>query len=106
LGYVGTETHWWGLDGNGSETSCRVASHSTVRHYFVVLFCFFNWAVEEGFVKENPMAKIKVAKSKAKVMVPFSREDFLAEIPDFFNWNRGRIVFTLYCDNLSVSFAC
>ena len=75
LGYVGTETHWWGLEGNGSETSQRNASHSTVRHYFVVLSCFFNWAVGEGFVEEGPMVKIKVAKSKPKVIVPFSNEE-------------------------------
>jgi len=75
LGYVGTETHRWGLEGNGSETSQRKASHSTVRHYFVVLSCFFNWVVKEGFVEENPMAKIKVAKSKPKVVVPFSSEE-------------------------------
>lgn len=31
LGYVGTETHRWGLEGNGSETSQGNASHSTVR---------------------------------------------------------------------------
>jgi site-specific recombinase XerD len=67
LGYVGTETDRWGLEGNGSETSHRIASHSTVRHYFVVLSCFFNWAVEEGFVEETPMARIKVAKSKKAV---------------------------------------
>jgi len=75
LGYIGTETHRWGLEGNGSETSQRNASHSTVRHYFVVLSCFFNWVVEEGFIEENPMAKIKVAKSKPKVVVPFSSEE-------------------------------
>ena len=75
LGYVGTETHRWGLEGNGSETSQRNASHSTVRHYFVVLSCFFNWAVGEGFVEESPMARIKVAKSKQKVIVPFSNEE-------------------------------
>jgi site-specific recombinase XerD len=75
LGYVGTETHRWGLEGNGSETSQRNASHSTVRHYFVVLSCFFNWAVGEGFVEESPMTRIKVAKSKQKVIVPFSNEE-------------------------------
>ncbi|MCD6390903.1 MAG: tyrosine-type recombinase/integrase [Dehalococcoidia bacterium] len=75
LGYVGTETHRWGLEGNGSETSQRNASHSTVRHYFVVLSCFLNWAVGEGFVEESPMARIKVAKSKPKVIVPFSNEE-------------------------------
>jgi site-specific recombinase XerD len=85
LGYVGTETHRWGLEGNGSETSQRNASHSTVRHYFVVLSCFFNWVVEEGFVEENPMAKIKVAKSKPKVVVPFSSEEIsrMLEICDY-----------------------
>ncbi len=31
--------------------------------------------MEEGFVEENPTDKIKVAKSKPKVVVPFSRED-------------------------------
>lgn len=75
LGYVGTETHRWRLNGNGSETSHRVASHSTVRHYFVVLSCFFNWAVEEGFIAENPMVRVKVAKSKPKVVVPFSSDE-------------------------------
>ena len=75
LGYVGTETHRWGLNGNGSETSHCVASHSTVRHYFVVLSCFFNWTVEEGFVEENPMVRVKVAKSKPKVMIPFSNDE-------------------------------
>lgn len=85
LGYVGTETHRWGLEGNGSETSQRNVSHSTVRHYFVVLSCFFNWVVEEGFVEENPMAKIKVAKSKPKVVVPFSSEEIsrMLEICDY-----------------------
>jgi len=75
LGYVGTETHRWGLSGNGSETSHRVASHSTVRHYFVVLSCFFNWAAEEGFVEENPMLRVKVAKSRPKVVIPFSNDE-------------------------------
>jgi site-specific recombinase XerD len=75
LGYVGTETHRWGLEGNGSETSRRNASHSTIRHYFVVLSCFINWALREGFIEESPMTKIKVAKSKPKVIVPFSNEE-------------------------------
>ena len=75
LGYVGTETHRWGLEGNGSETSRRNASHSTIRHYFVVLSCFYNWALREGFIEESPMTKIKVAKSKPKVIVPFSNEE-------------------------------
>lgn len=74
MGYVGTGTHRWGLEGNGSETSQRNASHSTVRHYFVVSW-FFNWVVGEGFVEESPMARIKVSRLKPKVIVPFSNEE-------------------------------
>jgi site-specific recombinase XerD len=75
LGYVGTETNRWGLKGNGSETSQRTASHSTVRHYFVVLSCLFNWLTQEGFIKENPGVKIKVAKPKPKVITPYSSDE-------------------------------
>lgn len=75
LGYVGTQTHRWGLEGNGSETSRRNASHSTIRHYFVAISVFLNWLVAEGFIEENPIAKIKVAKSKPKVVVPYSCEE-------------------------------
>src|SRR4030066_1336172 len=41
LGYVISATHRWGIEGNGSETSQRKVSRSTIRHYFVVLSCFF-----------------------------------------------------------------
>ena len=75
LGYVAAQTHRWGLEGNGSETSQRTASHSTVHHYFVVLSCFFNWIVREGFLAENPMTRVKVAKPKAKVIAPYSNEE-------------------------------
>lgn len=75
LAYTGTEIHRWGLEGNGSETSRYKASYSTVRHYFVVLSCFFNWAVREAFLKESPLAKIKVAKPKPKVITPYSPEE-------------------------------
>jgi site-specific recombinase XerD len=75
LGYVGTSKARWGLNGNGSETSQHPASHSTVRHYFVVLSCFFSWLVSEDFISENPMAKIKVGKAKPKVITPYSSEE-------------------------------
>jgi len=75
LGYVATETCRWGLTGNGSETSQRNASHSTLRHYFVVLSCFFNWVVREGFLEESPTVRVEVAKSRPKVVVPFSGEE-------------------------------
>jgi site-specific recombinase XerD len=75
LAYVGGEERRWGLSGNGSETSRPRASHSTVRHYFVVLSCFFNWAVREGFLHASPIARIKIAKPKARVIVPYSADE-------------------------------
>lgn len=75
LGYVATERQRWGLEGNGSETSWRNASYSTVHHYFVVLSCFFNWVIREGFLEENPMGRIKIARPKPRVVTPYSNEE-------------------------------
>lgn len=75
LDYVASETYRWGVRGNGSETSQKKASHSTVRHYFVVLSCFFNWAVREGFLPDSPIARIKVVKPKPKVITPYSADE-------------------------------
>ena len=94
LSYVATETHRWGLNGNGSETSQRKASHSTVRHYFVVLSCFFNWAVREGFLPDNPIARIKVAKPKPKVITPYSAEEIkkLLAVCDYDYQHNGKLL--------------
>ncbi|MBA7579958.1 Tyrosine recombinase XerD [subsurface metagenome] len=75
LGYLANEKCRWGLKGNGSETSRSKASHTTVHHYFVVLANFFGWIVREGFLKESPTAKIKVAKPKTKVIKPYNHEE-------------------------------
>jgi len=75
LGYIANEKCRWGLEGNGSETSQSKASHTTVHHYFVVLANFFGWVVREGFLKESPTAKIKVAKPKTKVIKPYTYEE-------------------------------
>jgi len=75
LGYVASEINRWGLKGNGSETSKRKATHSTVHHYFVALSCFFNWVVREGFIQNNPVTRIEVAKPKPRVITPYRIEE-------------------------------
>ena len=75
LGYVANETKRWDLKGNGSETSQVRASQATVHHYFVVIACLFRWIVAEGFLKENPTDRIKVAKPKSKVIQPYTDEE-------------------------------
>jgi len=75
LGYVGTETCRWGLSGNGSESSKKRASYSTVHHYYATLKAFFNWCVREGFLAESPVAKIRMANPKPKVIQPYSQEE-------------------------------
>ena len=74
LGYVGTELNRWAKEGNGSESSTRKASAATVHHYYSALRAFFNWAVREGFVTQSPIAKVKVAKVKPRVVQPYSAE--------------------------------
>jgi site-specific recombinase XerD len=85
LAYVGNQSGRWGLEGNGSETSRLKASHSTIHHYFVVLSTFFNWVVHEGFVADNPIANIRVAKPKSKVIIPFNVDEIhrMLEVCDF-----------------------
>ena len=66
LSYLATETHSWGLKGNGAETSLQRPSYPAVYHYYVASPCFFNWIVQEGFLREHPVAKVKIAKPKPK----------------------------------------
>jgi integrase len=72
LGYVGGEVNRWAVKGNGSESSSRRASPRTVHHYYRALTAFFNWVVREGFLAESPMAKVRVAKPKHKVIKPYT----------------------------------
>jgi len=74
LGYVGTEVNRWARKGNGSESSLGKASPRTVHHYYSGLHAFFNWVVREDFLAETPLAKVKVSKSKPKVVQPYSGE--------------------------------
>jgi len=74
LGYVATEVNRWDKKGNGSESSSYRASARTVHHYYSALRAFFNWVVKEGFLVESPVAKVKVAKPKDKVIRPYSTE--------------------------------
>jgi len=85
LGYVANEKCRWGLQGNGSETSQRKASFTTVHHYFVVLANFFGWVVREGFLEDSPTIKIKIAKPKDKVIKPYTREEIkrMLDVCDF-----------------------
>ena len=72
MSYVSSQTSRWGMSGNGSESSKDKASYTTVHHYYRVLKTFFTWCVKEEFLKENPMAKIKFANPKLKVVQPYT----------------------------------
>jgi len=75
LGYVAGENQRWGLSGNGSESSRRKTSLSTLHHYYAVLKTFFNWCVKEGFLPENPLGKVKVANPKPRVIQPYTSRE-------------------------------
>jgi len=78
LGYVGGEVNRWGVAGNGSESSSSKASPRTVHHYYRALHSFFIWAVKEGFLADNPVAAVKVAKPKRRVIKPYSLSEIQA----------------------------
>lgn len=74
LGYVGREVTRWHKQGNRSESPSHKASPRAIHHYYSALRAFFNWATREGFITESPLAKVKVGKSKPKVIQPYSLE--------------------------------
>lgn len=77
LSYISGEGERWGLTGNGSERSRHKATYCTVHHYYCVLNTFFNWCVNEGFVVESPLAKIKLKNPRLNVVQPYSNQDIL-----------------------------
>ena len=85
LGYVATAVNRWDKKGNGSESSSRRPSPRTVHHYYSVLRAFFNWVVKEGFLTQSPVAKVKVAKPKCKIIKPYSIDQIkkMLQVCDF-----------------------
>ncbi|MDY6911885.1 MAG: tyrosine-type recombinase/integrase [Chloroflexota bacterium] len=65
LSYVQNEPIRWG---GTSNTACRPANETTVRHYYRTLYTFFGWCHIEGFITENPVAPIKTPKAAHKVI--------------------------------------
>jgi integrase/recombinase XerC len=69
LGYVATST------GNGSETSSRRASLTTIRIYWICLTTFFRWCVREGFLEKDPMINIHMKRTPSKVIIPYTQQE-------------------------------
>ena len=61
-----------GLTAMAQRRCQRLASYSTVHHYYATLRVFFNWCVGEGFLTQSPLAKIKIHNPKPKVIQPYS----------------------------------
>jgi site-specific recombinase XerD len=74
LTYAGTARNRWGATGNGSE-NCQEPSRTGGWRYYRSLRCFFNWAVSEGYLKENPIAKIKPQAPREQPVEPYSQEE-------------------------------
>jgi site-specific recombinase XerD len=46
-----------------------------VHHYYAALRVFFNWCVEEGFLVQSPLAKIKLHNPNPKIIQPYSSNE-------------------------------
>lgn len=77
LAYVANEVNRWDSDTLPAQ---RRACQSTVHHYYRVLRCFFNWIAAEGFLKQSPVSRVKVAMPKPKVIQPYSQEEVRAMV--------------------------
>lgn len=75
LGYVSGSINRWGAKGNGSESSRKRATYSTVHHYYCVLKAFFNWCVREDYIQGSPLHKIKLANPKLNVVRPYTHQE-------------------------------
>lgn len=78
LVYVRDGEHRWGLSGNGSESSARKASYTTLWHYYVSLRRFFQWAQDERFIRNSPMTNVKLKRPAKKVVEPYTKEELKA----------------------------
>lgn len=78
LAYVRGAEHRWGLSGNGSESSARKVSYATLWHYYVSLRRFFQWAQDEGFMRNSPMTNVKLKRPAKKVIEPYTQEELKA----------------------------
>jgi site-specific recombinase XerD len=77
LAYVSSEINRWGMNGNGSESSRKKATYSTVHHYYCVLKAFFNWCIREDCILESPLVKIKLANPRLNVVRPYTTPEIL-----------------------------
>ncbi len=77
LSYVSSATNRWGVKGNGSESSRKKATYSTVHHYYCVLKAFFNWSVRENYISESPLTKIRLINPKLNVVRPYMPQEIM-----------------------------
>ena len=77
LSYVSSDINRWGVEGNGSESSRKKATYSTVHHYYCVLRAFFNWCVRDNYISASPLTKIKLANPKPNVVRPYTPQEIM-----------------------------
>jgi len=106
LAYASTARNRWGTTGNGSE-NCREPSKTGGWRYYRTLRAFFNWAVSEGFLRENPLSNIKVRPPKEQPVEPYTRDELRRLIAvcdrdfangDKFLGSRAKAIILLFID--------
>jgi len=67
--YVGSESNRWD---SGRPVSMKPAGRSTMNHYYRVLHAFFVWLQKEGFIADNPVARIDPPRIDRRVVEALS----------------------------------
>jgi len=77
LDYVASESFRWP---SARRCSCKPASTATVHHYGKVVKNFFNWAEEEEYLEQNPLARFRLAPPKYRQVEPYTDDEVKAII--------------------------
>lgn len=76
IDYVASEPHRWA--GDGRRCTHRTASTSTVHHYGKVVKTFFNWALDEEHLENNPTQRLRLSPPRYQEVAPYCDEEVTA----------------------------
>ncbi len=74
LDYVATEGYRWPW----GRTTSKKAAPATVHHYGKALKTFFSWAVDEDYLDDSPLVRLKLGSPPYKEVEPYSDDEVYA----------------------------
>jgi integrase len=73
MAYLVSEPHRWA--GEGRRCTFKKASPGTVHHYLKVAKTFFNWAMDEGYLEDSPVLRLRLPPANYKDVEPYTDDE-------------------------------